>query len=197
MSKRQQDALLTKQKIYNAAKTLFGERGYNNVTIDDIVGKAGVSKGSFYNHFESKENVIGSIYTEYDRLFYNAYEAVKNLSGAGKIVSFFTIYFNTMRVTVSLGLLKAIYSAQVYSKYGSQIVNDSREYHNILKLLIESVADDGLLREGLSPDDISHSLQTFIAGIEYKWCLSDGSFDLLAEAQSNLQILMKGFIAES
>jgi TetR/AcrR family transcriptional regulator, transcriptional repressor for nem operon len=45
----------TKEKIIQAGlKTLF-ERGFNGVGVQEITEAAGVPKGSFYNHFESKE----------------------------------------------------------------------------------------------------------------------------------------------
>ncbi|WP_256378988.1 TetR/AcrR family transcriptional regulator [Beijerinckia sp. L45] len=44
-----------REKIVEAALRLFHERGYNASGIQDIVSRAGVPKGSFYNHFASKE----------------------------------------------------------------------------------------------------------------------------------------------
>ena len=37
---------------------LFGERGFDHVTIDEIAAKAGVTKGSFYSHFKSKNEIV-------------------------------------------------------------------------------------------------------------------------------------------
>jgi AcrR family transcriptional regulator len=40
--------------ILNAARRIFAERGYDGTSVDSIVRSAGVSKGAFYWHFESK-----------------------------------------------------------------------------------------------------------------------------------------------
>lgn len=45
----------SKQKIMEAALTLFLSRGYPAATVDAICAAAGVSKGSFYHFFSTKE----------------------------------------------------------------------------------------------------------------------------------------------
>jgi TetR/AcrR family transcriptional regulator, transcriptional repressor for nem operon len=45
----------TREKILKAAAGLFHEFGYNGTSVQDIVSKANVPKGSFYNYFKSKE----------------------------------------------------------------------------------------------------------------------------------------------
>ena len=46
---------------------LFNEHGYNACSVLDIAQAAGVPKGSFYNHFKSKEELAAEILTEYGR----------------------------------------------------------------------------------------------------------------------------------
>ena len=48
---------LTREKILKAAVALFHEFGYNGTSVQDIVRKADVPKGSFYNYFQSKEEL--------------------------------------------------------------------------------------------------------------------------------------------
>jgi TetR/AcrR family transcriptional repressor of nem operon len=50
--KTQPDA---KSKLLDAAVGLIRARGYSAATIDDLCGAAGVTKGGFFHHFESKE----------------------------------------------------------------------------------------------------------------------------------------------
>ncbi|NJE13628.1 TetR/AcrR family transcriptional regulator [Thermococcus sp. LS2] len=48
----------TREKILKAARELFAEKGYDKTTVDEIVERAGVAKGTFYNYFKSKEELI-------------------------------------------------------------------------------------------------------------------------------------------
>jgi AcrR family transcriptional regulator len=47
-----------RRKFVEAAKVRAAEVGYRNLTIDDVCRVAGVSKGSFYVHFRSKEDLL-------------------------------------------------------------------------------------------------------------------------------------------
>lgn len=49
----------------DAARELFGEKGFENTSVDDIVSRVGVAKGLFYYYFDSKEELIAILY---DRL---------------------------------------------------------------------------------------------------------------------------------
>ncbi len=48
----------TRQRIREAANQLFIEQGFHATTVDAIVHAAGVSKGTFYLHFERKEDLL-------------------------------------------------------------------------------------------------------------------------------------------
>ncbi len=47
------------QKIFEAGMRLFQEKGFINTTLQDICEKAGVSKGTIFNYFTSKEDILG------------------------------------------------------------------------------------------------------------------------------------------
>ena len=50
-----------RSEILEAATVVFSEKGFHAATLDDVAVKAGVSKGSIYNHFDSKEDVIDGL----------------------------------------------------------------------------------------------------------------------------------------
>ncbi len=54
----QQRAEETRSRILDAAGELFAEHGYGATRVADICARAGVTKGAFYHHFESKQAVF-------------------------------------------------------------------------------------------------------------------------------------------
>ena len=52
--------------IYQAALTLFRERGFARTSVDDVVAAAGVAKGTFFNFFPSKLDVMKAYYRAID-----------------------------------------------------------------------------------------------------------------------------------
>ena len=47
----------SRQRIVKSARKLFNRRGFADVTIDEIMGEAGLTRGGFYNHFGAKEEL--------------------------------------------------------------------------------------------------------------------------------------------
>jgi TetR/AcrR family transcriptional repressor of nem operon len=57
----------SRNAIFEAGMNLFIERGFHACSVQDITDSAGVPKGSFYNHFKSKEALAAEIVTEYGK----------------------------------------------------------------------------------------------------------------------------------
>jgi len=51
----------TRARILDAAATAFADAGYHNTSVDDIIGRAGVARGTFYLYFESKRGVLAAV----------------------------------------------------------------------------------------------------------------------------------------
>ena len=53
-----------KNKIVHEARKLFSLKGFISTGINDIIAAAGTSKGGFYNHFASKEDLFYAVLAE-------------------------------------------------------------------------------------------------------------------------------------
>ena len=62
----------TKEKLQQAALSLFARRGYEGTTMNDIAEIVGINKASIYNHFKNKANLFLAVYQEVA----NDYEAL-------------------------------------------------------------------------------------------------------------------------
>lgn len=58
MTKQQLKSKETKERIFQAAKTILQRSGYENLSIKNICEEAGVSNGSFYHHFKTKDDLL-------------------------------------------------------------------------------------------------------------------------------------------
>lgn len=50
-----------KNELIDCAEALFFEKGYDATTVADILARARLSKGAFYHHFESKEELLDAL----------------------------------------------------------------------------------------------------------------------------------------
>jgi AcrR family transcriptional regulator len=61
LSRRERKKLETREALLEAAAALFHARGYDETTIEEITDKADVAKGTFFNYFSSKEELLSEL----------------------------------------------------------------------------------------------------------------------------------------
>ena len=66
-SKKAKQGAVTRQALLQAARTLFGERGYAATSIDDVAHAANVTKGAFYHHYDGKQELFAAVYEQVKR----------------------------------------------------------------------------------------------------------------------------------
>jgi protoporphyrinogen oxidase len=47
--------------VIETALQMFVDKGYENVSVDDIIAETNISKGTFYHYFQSKEDILGEV----------------------------------------------------------------------------------------------------------------------------------------
>jgi AcrR family transcriptional regulator len=55
---------VTRASLLAAARELFGEQGYVDTSNDEIVARAGVTKGALYHHFNGKEDLFRAVFEQ-------------------------------------------------------------------------------------------------------------------------------------
>lgn len=170
----------TKIKIIECARKLFVEKGYNNVTVDEIISEANSSKGGFYNHFKAKEDLIYSMVPMIDEIYIDFFKLNNNYQNTmEKITAFISYIFSIMEREVGLEFMSVIYSSQIKDLNTVRfLTSPEREYNNRLKSLIDEAKENREINSDLSSKEIAMILTTCIRGVIYDWCLRKGSFQL-------------------
>ncbi|MBA9046391.1 MULTISPECIES: TetR/AcrR family transcriptional regulator [Streptomyces] len=60
LGRRGRNKIKMKERLYTAALELFAEQGYDQTSADEIAERADVARGTFFNHFPRKEDLIGT-----------------------------------------------------------------------------------------------------------------------------------------
>lgn len=60
------DADERKNEILDAAEALFGQKGFDGTSTNDILSKVGIARGTLYYHFKSKEDIMDALIERYN-----------------------------------------------------------------------------------------------------------------------------------
>lgn len=192
MNKRTQQANQTKKRIIDTAKELFVEKGYYNVTVEDIIKKANSSKGGFYTHFKTKEELIINMLPMVDEAYTNFSQSNKEYESIiDKISSFINYVFVMMEKDIGLEFISAIYSSQIKDLTTHRfLIESDRVYYHVFNGLIEEGQRKGEITTDLPAEDIISILTTCIRGVIYDWCLKKGSFQLVSYGNNLIRMML-------
>lgn len=190
-TKRQIQAQNTKDTIYRSAVALIEQHGFDNITIEDICKDAKVSVGSFYNAFQSKNDIMFRIFKMADDYF-ETEVATRLQEGTTKekILRFFHYYaeYNTER---GIDFVKRLYSGKnnLFSTKG-------RAMQNVLSDILREGQAKGDILPSIDVEEINRFLFVTIRGLVYDWCLHDGEYSLTEATETYMQRLLIPFLTE-
>ena len=186
----------TKQLIFESALTLFKQSGFEQVSVEDITGYAGVSKGSFYTHFNTKSDIIVEEFWTIDSYYRTIAVKLESQSCATEKLLKFTEYqMCYVRDIIGCDMLKILYANQILKKGSDKVIIDQ---HRFWHTYIAETIEKGQKVDELTASTDAHTLATYfnraIRGILLDWIIKSGSFDLVKAAQAYCRdFLLKGF----
>jgi AcrR family transcriptional regulator len=157
-------AASTKERLIQVGSDLFYRDGFHAVGLDNIIEAAGVTKTTFYNHFESKEALILAILEHHDRWWRDEFTAKLQKVGGDDPADQLHAVFD---------VLKDMLSSETFN--GCIFVNVSAEFpipHDPVhkaaaehKRLMEMILRDLALRAGSSdPVALAEQLSVIMEG---------------------------------
>ncbi|NMP37832.1 MAG: TetR/AcrR family transcriptional regulator [Clostridiales bacterium] len=198
LTSRQIQAAETKERIYKSAEYLFKKMEYDDVSIDDIVTHAKVSKGSFYVYYKSKDDLFikvlsGSI-SGVDAEYKSFFETLPAEMPVGQ--AFLEVVGKIADVLAdSLGhdVMKKLYKAFLTDGIETATVT---EYSRGLYLLFSSIIKKGVERQEFrcecSPEETARSFVAAYRGVTLEWCIRFPDYDLKKQAVQMFKIMIEG-----
>ncbi|MHB8777096.1 MAG: TetR/AcrR family transcriptional regulator [Anaerolineales bacterium] len=141
----QQRSEETRSKIIASAVKLFSARGFNAASVDYICKDAGISKGAFYHHFESKQALFLALLDGWLQTIDNAIETSKDKTVPETFVQM-TEAFPYIFETASEGLpmfLEFWLQASRDEKIWQASIAPYRRYHKLFTSLIKKGVEEG------------------------------------------------------
>lgn len=179
---RQKQAIATKKKIFTCAISLFAQKSYENVTVQDICTEADVSVGAFYHHFKSKENILDEGYRLFDQQSEKAWNEGHPDSPTEALRFLIAEQAHSMESMGAMASLQYFKNQLSYSE--KYILNPERFFYKTIYQSAERAVSLGILSG--DPTMITEDILGITRGVIYDWCLHEGSYTL---SEHSLRVL--------
>lgn len=172
------------KSIVQTAIGLFQKYGYNETSINAICTACGVTKGTFYYHFNAKSDII---FRYYEMLFQNILTIMPELlvikDTKQKLWKIYEYSIdNTVKLTAPLLNAMIIADTENGSGYFSALrCSKASEAHQIqLRLTRELVVQgqaEGVIQADKDPDLLITTYNAILMGMALDWSSSHGKYD--------------------
>lgn len=184
----------TKRQLYQCAMKLFRERGFDRVSVDEIVREAGMAKGTFYIYFNTKSDIILEMLRQYDTYYDQIMAGLPDDLSIDEQME--EIVKGACRFTeevIGLDLIRVLYVKQLTEgQEHPGLLNEDRALFRILSELLTEGQRAGIYDPALDVPDTTRLILHGIRASFFEWCSSRGQFDLTQECLYFLHTFCRG-----
>jgi len=188
----------TRDQLIQLALELFEQNGYPRTSVEDIVDAAGLTKGAFYHHFQSKEEVLEIIHNDY-------VDAQVKL--CEKFIGQYTdpreqLAQITRSTIIGLGEYRAHVSVYLQDRRfltgvrRDNVTTKRNQVDRIFTGIIERGAASGVFREDVDPKLVAFGLIGMYAWV-INWWRPGGPLSLEEVADQYVEIILGGLLNTS
>ena len=161
-----------KDTIIHEAQKLFSLNGYLNTGINEIIEVAGTSKGGFYNHFASKEELFHAVLAESqqiwrDKVFNSVRDSESPVKSIIQILTNYRDRYLKDSENFPGGCIFITFSVELDDTHPHLVKEVHRGFQgfkDLLKRLLIEAVDMGELPEDLNPTTVAEMLFTGMLG---------------------------------
>ena len=189
-----------KSQIINAAEDVFTKKGFAEARMDDIAEETGLSKGTLYNYFKSKDDLIIAIL---DRIFQREFRVFGEMDYSEKSATeTISIFVDTIAKDIKLMLrlmpiayefLALAFRNKTVQKALKVYVN---RYMDVLVPIIENGIASGEFKE-VDPKEVAIAMGAILEGTILIWVYDKSLVDPEVNIHSGIKLLLEGVKASS
>ncbi len=184
-----------KDQIINAAEDVFTQKGFNEARMDDIAEKTGLSKGTLYLYFKSKDDLIIAIL---DRMFQREFRQLENLdqdtTSATEAIWKITDLL-TKEILSLLRLIPIVYqflALAFRNKYVQKALNIYiNRYLDILIPIVQRGIDSGEFRQ-VDASEVAIAVGAIMEGTLLLWVYDKSLVEPEYHIHSSMKLLLEG-----
>lgn len=157
----------TRSHLVRSAAELFDSNGFAGATLEDVSRAAGVTKGAFYFHFSSKDELAGAIQAEACALLR---AAVYRVGGRAAVQSLVDLTHELAGWLEHEPVVRASFrTARECGHRGTPFLDFYTDWLATVETLLASAQRAGELRDGVGVEQAATFVLTVSSGVEMLW----------------------------
>lgn len=191
LSRQQLKSKETKARIFMAAKDILKKKGYEELSIKNICEEAGVSNGSFYHHFKTKDDLLSYYIEEQPGINPDLLDLPADAADAKETIIY--VYMNYVRYCEELGVefMSNYYTPKNQSL--NPLIRTERPYPIItVQNYLQKCIASGIINPALPLDALSTDIRMIVIGNVFEWCLMRGEADFEGNMRRSLKTYLDG-----
>ena len=190
-SRRRLQTEQTKDRLFEAAVSLLAEREFEQITIRDIVARAQVSIGTFYNYYTTKMEVFYETYRVADQYFEETVAPMLVQPAAReRIACFFRQYAHYNSDLTDIKMTRLLYNPD--NRWFNR--DPGQGMVGILTRVLRDGLEAGQLAGEDSPEEMASYLMIAVRGLVYHWCTTNSAYDLTAAMDGFVDRLLRAYL---
>ena len=160
-----------RERLLDIGVAMFIDQGFHGTGIQEVVDQVGISKGSFYNYFKSKEEFGAQTIIHYSENFKGFLQTIVNTSKIDATRALNQFFDNLIELfngkDCKEGCLLGNFAAEISdnSKIGRETMSTCiKEWEDLIKELIIRGQEQGHIRKNLHPEDLANFFLNFLEG---------------------------------
>ena len=176
ISRQQQKSRETKEKIFKAAKRILQKGGYEELSIKNICEEAGVSNGSFYHHFKTKDDLLSYYIEDQPQIEPNLLELPDSVQAVKDGI--IQVYLNYVKYCRELGVefMSGYYDTKNQALNAD--IRTERPYPIVtVRAYVEKAVQAGVAVLNEPIEEFTTDIRMIVIGNVFEWCIKHGKAD--------------------
>ena len=197
-SRRNRKKAQAREQIIATAIDLFSRHGLEGVTVEHIADVADLGKGTIYNYFETKEDIVVAFMVEKER---QIQAKVRRLAASkGAMFAVLTEYIRfQFQLKRPYHKFVRVFLAQMFSRteqFGPYMIELQKAIDPNLKALFRSLQARGAMRNDVKISDLVLIFKTIHLGLSALWAVEGPPFRMTEQiVKQEMKLFCEGLEA--
>lgn len=183
----------TKEKIFQAAIRILQRNGYENLSIKNICEEAGVSNGSFYHHFKTKDDLLSYYIEAQPAVSPDVLDLPKDAEDAKDAIV--QVYLDYADYCKKLGV---DFVAGYYNPKNQALnpdIRTERPYPIVtVQQYLERAVDANAISLKLTVAEVVNDIRMLVIGNAFEWAMRNGEVNISTNMKRSISHYLDGVL---